>query len=146
MHAKIINLKEAHASLSTIAPQNNPVNAASEGLRRELGVLDIAVSVVNMTVGSGIFLLPALVAAILGNASILAYIFCSLLYFCIMLCYAEMSGRVTNSGGGYVYIEKAFGPFAGFIANNLYWFCGVLLGAALSNGIADMLSIPFPNF
>lgn len=117
-----------------------------EGLKRELGVFDIAVSVLNITVGSGIFLLPALVAAILGNASLLAYIFCGLLYFCIMLCYAEMSGRVVNSGGGYVYIEKAFGPFAGFIANNLFWFCGVSISAALCNGIADMLSVSFPVF
>ena len=122
------------------------ITAVNEGLKRELGVLDIAVSVVNITVGSGIFLLPALVAAILGNASILAYIFCGLLYFCIMLCYAEMSGRITNSGGGYVYIEKAFGPFAGFIANNLFWFCGVSISAALCNGIADILSVPFPVF
>ncbi|MEO6289805.1 MAG: amino acid permease, partial [Ginsengibacter sp.] len=109
---------------------------------RELGVIDIATSVVNITIGSGIFLLPGLVAAILGNPSIVAYIFCGLLYFCIMLCYAEMSSRITNSNGAYAYIEKAFGPFAGFIANNLYWFCGVLLGAALTNGgIITILSI-----
>ena len=118
----------------------------SEGLKRELGVIDIATNVVNMTVGAGIFLLPALVAAILGNASIIAYVFCGILYFCIMLCYAEMSSRITSSGGAYVYIEKAFGPFAGFVANNLYWFCGTLLGAALTNGAADMLSVPFPIF
>ena len=144
--AKIFKITDPVKHINSTIVGNNKTVTESEGLKRELGVLDIAVSVLNITVGSGIFLLPALVAAILGNASILAYIFCGLLYFCIMLCYAEMSGRVTNSGGGYVYIEKAFGPFAGFIANNLYWFCGVLLGAALSNGIADMLSIPFPIF
>lgn len=120
--------------------------ASNEGLKREIGVADIATSVINITVGSGIFLLPALVASILGNASIIAYLLCGFLYFCIMLCFAEMSGRISNSGGAYVYIEKAFGPFAGFIANNLFWFCGALLGAALVNGIADMLSVPFPVF
>jgi APA family basic amino acid/polyamine antiporter len=122
------------------------IKNTDEGLKREIGVIDIATNVVNITIGSGIFLLPALVAAILGNASILAYIFCGLLYFCIMLCYAEMSGRITSSGGGYVYIEKAFGPFAGFIANNLFWFAGISMSAALCNGIADMLSVPFPVF
>lgn len=120
--------------------------STNEGLKRELGAFDIAISVLNMTIGSGIFLLPALVAAILGSASILAYFCCGALYFCVMLCYAEMSGRITSSGGGYIYIEKAFGPFAGFIANNLYWFCGALLGAALLNGIADLLSAGFPIF
>jgi len=118
----------------------------NEGLKREIGIIDIATSVVNITVGSGIFLLPALVAAILGNASIIAYVLCGFLYFCIMLCFAEMSSRTSNSGGAYVYIENAFGPFAGFIANNLFWFCGAMLGAALLNGVADMLSVPFPIF
>lgn len=118
----------------------------SEGLKRQLSVVDIAASVLNITVGSGIFLLPALVAAILGPASIIAYLVCGALYFCIMLCFAEMSSRVTSSGGAYVYIEKAFGPFAGFIANNLFWLSGVLISAALVNGIADMLSASFPVF
>ena len=121
-------------------------NSGNEGLKRELGIIDIGVSVVNMTVGSGIFLLPALVAAILGNASIIAYLLCGLLYFCIMLCYAELSSRINHSGGTYVYIERAFGPFAGFIANNLFWLCGALISAALVNGIADMLSVPLPVF
>lgn len=123
-----------------------PAIGNDEGLKRDLGVIDIAASVINITVGSGIFLLPALVAAILGDAGIVAYALCGLVYFCIMLCFAEMSGRINSSGGAYVYIEKAFGPFAGFIANNLFWFCGVLLCAALVNGIADMLSVPFPVF
>ncbi|CAN5580620.1 APC family permease [soil metagenome] len=121
-------------------------NNANEGLKREIKVIDIAASVLNITVGSGIFLLPALVAAVLGNAGIVAYLICGVLFFCIMLCFAEMSNRVTSSGGAYVYIEKAFGPFAGFIANNLFWLCGVLICAALVNGIADMLSVNFPIF
>lgn len=121
-------------------------NNTNEGLKREMSVIDIAASVLNITVGSGIFLLPALVAAILGNAGIIAYLICGVLFFCIMLCFAEMSSRITSSGGAYVYIEKAFGPFAGFIANNLFWLCGVLICAALVNGIADILSVNFPIF
>jgi amino acid transporter len=123
-----------------------PINNNNEGLKREVTAMDIAASVLNITIGSGIFLLPALVAAILGNASIVAYLVCGTLFFCIMLCFAEMSSRITSSGGAYVYIEKAFGPFAGFIANNLFWLCGVLICAALVNGIADMLSVNFPIF
>ena len=53
--------------------------AESEGLKRELNVFDIAVSVLNITVGAGIFLLPALVAGILGSSSLLAYIFLKLI-------------------------------------------------------------------
>ncbi len=119
----------------------------NEGLKRELGVLDVAVNVINISVASGIFLLPALIAGILGNASIVAYVLCGLMVLLIALCYAEVGSRITISGGSYAYIEEAFGPYFGFIANGLLWFgTGVLVAAALINGITDMLSVPYPIF
>jgi APA family basic amino acid/polyamine antiporter len=122
-------------------------NSQSEGLKRELGVFDVAINVINISIASGIFLLPALIAGILGNASIVAYILCGFMFLLVALCFAEMGSRITTSGGAYAYIEKAFGSYAGFIANALFWFgTGVLVAAALINGIADMLSVPFPVF
>lgn len=119
----------------------------SEGLKRELGIIDVATNVINITIGSGIFLLPAIIAGILGNASILAYFLCGIIFLLVVLCFAEASSRITTSGGAYAYIEKAFGPFFGFIANILFWFGGgVLMIAALVNGIADILSVAFPVF
>ena len=119
----------------------------NEGLKRELGISDVAINVINITIASGIFLLPAIIAGILGNASIVAYILCGLMFLLVALCYAEVSSRITTSGGTYTYIEKAFGAYAGFLANSLFWFgTGVLVAAALINGIADMLSVPFPIF
>src|SRR6185437_4959673 len=50
-------------------------------------------------------------------------------------------------GGSYAYIEKAFGSYAGFISNTLFWFgVGVFVTAALVNGFADILSVAFPIF
>ncbi len=117
------------------------------GLKREVGVLDVATNVLSISIGSGIFLLPAIIFVILGNASILAYVFCGLLFLLLILCFAEVSSRVPETGGLYVYIEKAFGPLAGFVSNNLYWFgVGVLVCAALLNATADILSVSFPLF
>ncbi len=118
----------------------------SEGLKRELGVFDVTVNVVNAIIGSGIFLLPAIIAGILGSASILAYFFCGILYLLVMLCMAEAASRFTSSGGMYTYIERAFGPYLGFLANILFSLSGILMGAALVNGIADMLSVFYPVF
>jgi basic amino acid/polyamine antiporter, APA family len=123
---------------------NNPVH--SEGLKRELGILDVTTNVLNLTIGSGIFLMPAIIAGILGNASILAYIVCGGMYLLVALCFAEASSRISTSGGAYAYIEKAFGPYFGTVASNLMAAGGILLGAALVNGIADMLSVSFPVF
>lgn len=118
-----------------------------EGLKRIVGVSGVFINVINNTIGSGIFLLPAIVAGIMGNASILAYIACGLLFLLVMLCYAEISSQVTCSGGTYAYIEEAFGPFAGFISNTVFWFgTGVFVTAALVNGMADIFSVPFPLF
>jgi APA family basic amino acid/polyamine antiporter len=122
-------------------------NELQESLKREIGILDVAVNVVNISIASGIFLLPALIAGILGNASFMAYLLCGTLFLLIALCYAEASSRITNTGGAYTYIENAFGQYIGFISNSLVWFgCGVFASAALVNGIADILSVSFPMF
>ena len=133
-------------NLAEIIPGNAKA-IQGEGLKREIGVWGIFINVVNNTIGSGIFLLPAIVAGVLGNASRIAYITCGFLFLLVMLCYAEISSQVTCSGGSYAYIEKAFGPYAGFISNTLFWVgVGVFVTAALVNGFADILSVAFPVF
>ncbi len=119
----------------------------NEGLKREVGIIDVAANVVNNVVGGGIFLIPAVIAASLGSASIIAYLLCGLILFTVMLCFAEASSRITCSGGAYAYVESAFGPYAGFITNFFFVFgFGLLSDAAVANGMVDMLSIPFPLF
>ena len=50
-----------------------------EGLKREIGVLGLSANIVNIIVGAGIFVLPAIVASGLGSSGILAYlVWCSL--------------------------------------------------------------------
>jgi len=119
----------------------------NEGLKREISTIDVAANVVNNVVGGGIFLIPAVIAASLGSASILAYLLCGLILFTVMLCFAEASSRITCSGGAYAYVESAFGPYAGFLTNFFFMFgFGLLSDAAVANGMVDMLSIPFPIF
>jgi basic amino acid/polyamine antiporter, APA family len=116
-----------------------------ENLKRTIGVFGLACAVVNITVGTGIFVLPALVAENLGAAAIVCFFICGLLIFLIALCFAEVGSKVTGSGGTYAYIEAAFGPFAGFLANNIFWFGScVLSDAAMANALAKTLSYFFP--
>ncbi len=123
-------------------------------LKRELGILDVTMNTLSISVGSGIFLLPALVYVILGHGSILAYVFCGLIFLALGLCFGELSSRIPETGGLYVYIERAFGRMAGFVATFLYVFgVGVLACAALLNAMADIasnyfevLNDPWPRF
>ena len=127
-----------HPNKENIVPNEN------EGLKREIGVVGLSANAINSIVGGGIFVLPAIVAATLGSASILAYLICGILIILIMLCFAEIGSRITVTGGAYAYIEAAFGPFAGFLANSLFWFgFGILSAAAIANAMADMLSVQF---
>jgi APA family basic amino acid/polyamine antiporter len=118
-----------------------------EGLKRVIGVPGLAATVINNTIGAGIYVLPAIVGIQMGASGILGYLFCGAMLVTIMLCYMEIGSKVTASGGSYIYVEKAFGPFAGFIVNCLFFFgWGVLGSAALMNVLADSLALLIPAF
>ncbi len=118
-----------------------------EGLKRVVGVQGLTLSIVNGVIGAGIFALPAIVGIAMGAFGMFSYIFCSTMLAAIMLCYAEIGSRVTTSGGSYAYVEAAFGNFAGYIVNWLFFFgWGVLGSAALMNIIIDSLAVLFPVF
>ncbi len=57
-------------------------------LVRALGVRELAATIFNYTVGSGIFALPAVAVARLGGAAPLAYIACAIVMVCVALCFA----------------------------------------------------------
>ena len=110
-------------------------------LVRAIGPWALGANAVNLTVAAGIFALPAVVAAILGPAAILAYLICGVLIVLVLACFAEVGSHVSTSGGAIAYVEEAFGPLAGFLT----W---VLLGigfsvasdAAIANVMVDSLA------
>jgi amino acid transporter len=121
--------------------------SSEEGLKREIGLWGISSNIINVVIGSGIFVLPAIVSEGLGSAGILAYLFCGFLITLIMLCFAEAGSKVTTTGGAYAYIEVAFGKYFGFLATILLIFGACLMAtAAVANALADTLSYLFPIF
>ncbi len=119
----------------------------NEGLRREIGTWGLVANSVNIIIGAGIFILPALVAERLGSGSLVAYLICGLLMLMIMLCFADVGTKITVTGGAYSYIETAFGKFAGFLTTNIFIFgAAVMANAAVANGLADTISYFFPLF
>ena len=105
-------------TFETRAPSQN-VKAPDELLSRELGVRQLAAVIFNYTVGSGIFVLPAVVAAQLGPSAILAYLICAFIMALSVTCFAEAGSRVSTSGGPYAYVEAALGPLPGFLTGVL---------------------------
>ncbi len=118
-----------------------------EGLRRVIGITSLTTNAVNLTIGAGIFALPAIVAIYIGAAGIVAYLICSFLVGLVLMCFVELGSKIPSSGGAYAYVEAAFGPFAGFLINTLYWLgFGVTSAAAIINILADNLAVFFPVF
>ena len=118
--------------------------APDAALLRALGTWALAASIVNVTVGGGIFRLPAVVAGGLGPAAPLAYLVCALVMGLIVICFAEAGSRVSLTGGPYAYVEVAFGAFVGFLAGVLLWLVGTLALAAVSTIFADAVGSLVP--
>jgi APA family basic amino acid/polyamine antiporter len=118
-----------------MAPAPN-VPSADAQLVRALGVRQLTASIINVTIGSGIFLLPAVVAKGLGPAATLAYLACAALMTFVVLCFASAGSRVSLSGGLYAYIDVAFGGYVGFIGGVLYCMTACLSVASVATGFA----------
>lgn len=116
------------------------------GLKREIGVWGLSANIVNIIVGAGIFVLPAIVADIMGSSGVIVYLFCGFLIALVMLCFAEAGSKVTRSGGGYAYVETAFGPYPGFLAAVFMVVGSALSDAAVANALIELLGLAFPVF
>lgn len=115
-------------------------------LKREIGVWGLSANMINTIIGAGIFVLPAIVAAGLGSASIIAYLFCGLLITLVMLCFAEVGSKITGSGGVYTYIETSFGKYPGFLTAVLFLLAAITADAAVANALSDIMASVFPLF
>jgi APA family basic amino acid/polyamine antiporter len=123
-----------------------PSSVAERSLVRAIGTWALAAGIINITVGGGIFRLPAVVANALGPAAPLAYIVCAVAMGLIVLCFAEAGSRVSLTGGPYAYVELAFGPYVGFLTGVLLWLLGTTAVAAVSTVFATNAAQLFPLF
>lgn len=113
-------------------------------LVRSIGTFALAASIVNITIGGGIFRLPADMAATLGPTAPVAYLLCALAMGLILLCMAEAGSRVSLTGGPYAYVEIAFGPFVGFLAGFLLWMLLTFAMAAVATVLVSNLGALVP--
>jgi APA family basic amino acid/polyamine antiporter len=116
------------------------------GLARVLGRWDLTAIGVNQVIGSGIFVLPASVAALVGAASSpWPFLLAAVANLLIVLCFAEVATRFRRAGGPYVYAREAFGPFVGFEVAWMLWLTRLASLAALANALARYLGYFLPG-
>ncbi|MFC0676356.1 APC family permease [Lysobacter korlensis] len=115
-------------------------------LVRVLGPFALGAAIINIIVGAGIFMLPALLIARMGEAAPVAFIAGALAIVPVALCFAAVGSRVVATGGPYMYAATAFGPFAGFIAGALMWISNVSSSAGVAAALAEQAGNAWPVF
>ena len=103
------------------------------GLVRAIGRWSLAALAVNSIIGSGIFGLPAVVAALLGRRSVLAVLIAGSAMAVIVACFAEVASQFSDAGGPYLYARTAFGRFVGILVGWMFYLAQTAAPAANAN-------------
>ena len=99
---------------------NNPSNQSLDDpktFQRVLGIRDGIAILIGITIGAGIYSTPQKIAIYQSSASsiLMLWLIAGFFVFLGGMIYAELGSRLPRTGGEYVYISTAFGPFAGFL-------------------------------
>jgi APA family basic amino acid/polyamine antiporter len=130
-----VTINPARQSASPVAPPQ---------LARAVGWISLEAIALNGMIGAGIFALPATVSQLLGQASVIAYVWAGLAVLLIALCFAELGSLFDRSGGPYLYAQVAFGSFVAFEVGWMFVLARLTSVAAISNTFASYLGYFFP--
>src|SRR5207237_2886283 len=100
--------------------------------------LDATAIVIGIVIGSGIFVLPNLIARNLPSASAIlsVWVISGVLSFFGALAYAELGAMMPLTGGQYVYLREAYGPLCAFV-------CAWTFMLAVLSGGSAWLAVTF---
>jgi basic amino acid/polyamine antiporter, APA family len=101
---------ETTATSVTPEPRNG-------GFIKGLGLLDSTMLVAGSMIGSGIFLVSAIIAKQVGSPGwlLVVWLVTGVLTVMAALSYGELAAMMPKAGGQYVYLREAFSPLWGFL-------------------------------
>ncbi|CDM66820.1 APC family permease [Pyrinomonas methylaliphatogenes] len=113
----------------------------SFGLKRGLGLLDATAIVIGSMIGSGIFIVSAESARLVGAPGwlLLAWLLAGVLTITGALCCAELAAMMPQAGGQYVFLREAYHPAIGFLF-------GWSLFIVIQTGTIAAVAVAFANF
>ena len=98
---------------------------------------------VGIMIGSGVFLLPSVLAPF-GMLSFAGWIVTATGSILLALVFARLASRTDRSGGVYAYTRDAFGDLSGFLIAWGYWTSYWLAIPAIAMAFVGYLSVFFP--
>jgi arginine:agmatine antiporter len=110
--------------------------------RRKLGPVLATIIVAGNMIGSGIFLLPASLAAV-GSVTLIGWVIASLGALALALLFGRMARRKPMAGGPASYALDAFGPFVGMQTSLWYWASCLIGNVAIATAASSYLAAFF---
>ena len=110
-------------------------------LVRGLSLLDATMIVVGSMIGSGIFIVSAESARLVGAPGwlLVAWLLAGVMTISGALCFAELAAMMPKAGGPYVFMSEAYGKPVGF----LYGWSQFLI---VQSGTIAAVAVAFANF
>ncbi len=105
-------------------------------LKRSLGVWGATSIGIGAIIGAGIFVISGVASGFAGPAVILSFMIAGIVSFLTALSSAELSSFITEAGGSYIYTNKAFGKFWGFLVGWMLSFDYIMGACVISVGFA----------
>ena len=114
---------------------------SDERLERKLSLFDATMIVVGSMIGSGIFLVSAESARLVGAPGwlLIAWILAGVMTITGALSVAELAAMMPRAGGPYVFLREAYSPAVGF----LYGWSQFLI---IQTGTIAAVAVAFANF
>ena len=114
-------------------------SARTSHLTRRLGFWSAMGLVVGITIGSGIFRTPAVVASRVPDPTLMMMVWLlgGLISLCGALSVAELAAALPQTGGWYVFLRESWGRLAGFLFG---WSELVLIRASAIGALATVFS------
>ena len=114
----------------------------SSVFNRTIGLWGVVIIALSSMLGSGLFVMPAFAAEIMGPGIWLAFLLAATVVLPGALSKSELASAMPSSGGSYVYLERTYGPLFGTISGLGLWASFLLKASfALIGFSADMYAL-----
>src|ERR1700694_4878123 len=121
------------------------MTASEPSLLRVVGFWALTASIINMSIGGSIYVLQGTFAGTLGLAAPLVFVLGALVFVLVTMCFAAAGSRISATGGPYIYVRAAFGPFASFVIGAVFWVSNIAGAGSLAAALIDQAALFFPS-
>lgn len=117
---------------------------SQEQTSKSLGFWTLTALVAGNMIGSGVFMLPASLAAF-GSIGIFSWILTGTGTMLLAIVFARLSRLLPRTGGPYAYCREAYGDFLGFQVAYNYWIALWVGNAAIVVTLVSYLGVFWPQ-